>query len=44
MLCCMQGMVKKLTETEATLSTGEVMPYGLAVRSTDVQLQDIAPD
>ena len=32
----MQGIVKKLTETEATLSTGEVMPYGLAVWSTGV--------
>ena len=29
-------MVKKLTETEAHLSTGEVLPYGIAVWSTGV--------
>ena len=31
-----QGMVKKLTPTEAHLSTGEVMPYGICVWSTGV--------
>lgn len=31
-----QGMVKELTPTEAHLSTGEVLPYGIAVWSTGV--------
>lgn len=29
-------MVKELTETEAHISTGEVLPYGMAVWSTGV--------
>ena len=35
-MCIAQGMVKELTATEAKLSTGEVMPYGLVVWSTGV--------
>ncbi len=30
----LQGMVKELTATEAHLSNGDVLPYGLAVWST----------
>ena len=32
----LQGMVKELTATEAHLSNGDVLPYGLAVWSTGV--------
>ncbi|KAL3148596.1 hypothetical protein ABBQ38_014024 [Trebouxia sp. C0009 RCD-2024] len=32
----LKGMVKELTPTEAHLSTGEVLPYGIAVWSTGV--------
>ena len=32
----LQGMVKELTATEAHLSNGDVLPYGMAVWSTGV--------
>ena len=32
----LQGMVKKLTATEAHLSNGDILPYGMAVWSTGV--------
>lgn len=35
-LSIVQGMVKELTPTEAHLSTGEVLPYGICVWSTGV--------
>ena len=36
LLLCVQGMVKELTATEAKLSNGEVLPFGVCVWSTGV--------